>query len=116
MRRIIIISYPGEEAGGVVSAGLDSSAACSCPAVGLADASSFFSSVSFEDSSFGAATGVDVAAAAAAAGAAAATGDGATGAEEADSHAAGVEAGFAAAGLAFGLLTITTTKLLSSIL
>ena len=116
MRRIII-SYPGEEAGGVVSAGLDSSEACSCPAVGLADASSFFSSVSFEDSSFGAATGVDVAAAAAAAaGAAAATGDGATGAEEADSDAAGVEAGFAAAGLAFGLLTITTTKLLSSIL
>ena len=86
--------------------------------MGLADASSFFSSVSFEDSSFGAATGVDVAAAAeaAAAGAAAATGDGATGAEEADSDAAGVEAGFVAAGLAFGLLTITTTKLLSSIL
>ena len=83
--------------------------------MGLADASSFFSSVSFEDSSLGAATGVDVAAAAAA-GAAAATGDGATGAEEADSDAAGVEAGFAAAGLAFGLLTITTTKLLSSIL
>ena len=89
------------DAGVVSAAGLGSSGLSSCVAAGFDSASSAFFSGSL-DSSFGAA----------AAGALAA--GGAAGAEEA----AGSEAaaGLGVAGLAFGLLTITTTKLLSLIL